>query len=123
MQLNTELTEILTSLGKILPNDFIEKQLELSDSTSITMSVKTPNIFYKKYYVFISDEKGSTDITDQLSQDNLKELKSCMSQAYWNYFTHYHQQWSKKYYTILFERDKFKNNSLVPVDALDNNTI
>lgn len=121
MQLNTELTEILTSLGKLIPSEVSEKYLE--SNNSITVSVKTPNIFYKKYYVFITGENESTDITEQLSESDIEKLKACMSQAYWNFFMHYNMQWSKKYYTVLFERDPFKNNSLVPVDAIETDTL
>lgn len=103
MQLNSELTEILTGLGKAIPSDFIQEKLPTEDDT-LVLHIKTPNVFYRKYKLFISDENGGEEVTSRFSEDELSKVKGAMGQAYFNYFVHYHSQFNAKYYVVIFKR-------------------
>jgi hypothetical protein len=120
MQLNTDLTQILTDLGKIIPKDIVTEQLK--SSSSILIYVKTPNIFYKKYYLYHVTDEGNKDITGNLSEDDIKEVRNNMGQAYFNYFTHYNEQYPSKFYSIKFER-KEGSTKLIPIEAIKVDTL
>lgn len=96
IQLNTELKDIMEVLGKSLPSVIVEDNLD--DNNVLHVFIKTPNIFYKETKVFINE----SDITGELSDKQKNSIEALMSQAYFNYFTHYNEQFKSKYYRISY---------------------
>lgn len=95
IQLNSELKEIFSTLGSLIPKDLIEEYK--GEENLLYFSIKTPNLFYKEYKFFINEINVTEKIKD------IKEVKSLISQAYFNYFVHYHEQINFPYYQIVFE--------------------
>lgn len=102
IQLNSELKGIFRTLGEHLPSVHVDGSLQ--GDNVLNVFIKTPNILYNDTKVFL----GETEITKELSLNDMSAIRSCMSQAYFNYFTHYNEQYQSKYYKITFVRENEK---------------
>jgi len=111
MKLNIELIEIFKDLEKALNKEIVAHKNLISDGL-LTLHFKTPNIFYKKYKVFIDGdtEDDKKEITELFSENFISTLKKTLAGCYFNYFVIYNESFRGEYYSTFWKMDS--NNKL-----------
>lgn len=118
---DTESLKHASLLGKNIPGESFllgknslyepENFDNIKDGNLLILSIKTPNIIYKKYYVYITYRDDTVqDITEALTESNIKYIKKHIGVIYWNYFLNNQTYFNKKYLHILYKINTTKND-------------
>lgn len=118
MKLNVELVEIFKDLEKSL-NKEIASNKDLISNGLLTLHFKTPNIFYKKYKVFVDGEdENKKEITNLFSDNFISVLKKTLAGCYFNYFVIHNESFRGEYYSTFWKIGSDNKLKLVSIGEI-----